>query len=201
MMLRLIAAMCLAALVATACSSVRESSPERTATEQLLISTAIDRAADKLNLEIPPGTRVFLDAGGLEGPDARYAASVVKDRILRSGAHIALLRNEADAVVELRAGALSIDDGQTLVGVPNFDVPIPLAGPMAFPEVPFYKQKERKGVAKLAATSYWVSDGRLIDSTGPQFGYSHEREDSFIMFSWRRSDLPEESEPGLFDPW
>lgn len=196
-----------AALLATsllavgACTSARESSPDRTATEQLLISTAIDRAVEKLDLRIPRATKVFVDGDAIQGPDASYATGAVKDRILRNGAHLVPLRSQAEAIVELRAGALSVDDEETLVGIPEFDVPVPLAGPLETPELSLYKQKERKGVAKLSATSYALPDGRLVDSSGPQFGYSHEREETLVVFSWRTTDLPEEEEEEIFDMW
>jgi hypothetical protein len=193
----LIAAM----LALGACTSTRETSPERSATEQLLISTAVDRAVEGMDLEIPQGTKVFLEAGQLEGSDGKYATGAMKDRLLRDGASLAGSRGNADAVVELRAGALSVDDKQTLVGIDSFDVPVPLAGEAAkIPEIALYKQKQRVGVAKIAAIGYSTADGKLIDSTGPQFGYSHEDERVLLFFfTWRSSDLPKEETDSLLD--
>lgn len=184
----------LSVLALGGCTTMRESQPQRTAREQLLISTAADRAAERLNLEIPAGTRLFVDATYMEGTDSKYALGAVRDRLLRNGARLVEKREQADAVVEVRAGALSIDEQQMLVGIPSWDVPVPLAGgAFKVPEVAFYKEKERVGVAKLAATSYAVADGKLIDSTGPQFGYAHETEKTVLLFlSWRTTDLPEE---------
>jgi Family of unknown function (DUF6655) len=177
-----------------ACTTVRESSPQRTATEQLLISTAVDRAIAQVNLKIPAGTKVFVDADQLEGSDGKYAAGEMKDRLLRNGAHLVNDKGNADAVVEVRAGALSIDDKQTLVGIDSFDAPIPFAGQAAkIPQLALYNDKVRQGVAKIAAFGYSRSDGKLIDVTGPQFGYSHQYERTLLFFfTWRTSDLPEE---------
>lgn len=194
-----LAALILAMLGLGACTTVRETSPQRTATEQLLISTAVDRAVARLDLEIPRGAKVFLDAGQLEGSDGKYAAGAIKDRLLRGGASLVGDRAGADAIVEARAGALSIDDRNTLVGIGSFDAPIPFAGQAArIPEIALYRQKERLGVAKIAAFGYRTSDGRLIDSAGPQFGYSHEDERTFLFFfTWRSSDLPQEEKSGI----
>jgi hypothetical protein len=180
---------------------VRESSPQRTATEELLISTAVDRAIAQVNLKIPAGTKVFVNADQLEGLDGKYAAGEMKDRLLRGGAHLVADKGKADAVVEVRAGALSIDDRQTLFGIDTFDVPVPLAGQAAkIPEIALYKDKERQGVAKIAAFGYSTSDGKLIDITGPQFGYSHQYERTLLFFfSWRSNDLPEEKTSNLLD--
>ncbi|HJT15409.1 MAG TPA: DUF6655 family protein [Dongiaceae bacterium] len=190
-----------AVLALGACTSTRETSPQRSATEQLLISTAVDRAVEGMDLEIPQGTKVFLDAGQLEGSDGKYASGAMKDRLLRDGANLVGDRGKADAVVEIRAGALSIDDRQTLVGIGSFDVPVPLAGEAAkIPEIALYKQKERVGIAKIAAIGYRTADGKLIDSTGPQFGYSHEDEQVLLFFfTWRSSDLPKEKTDSLLD--
>ena len=43
------------------CTTQRATSPQRTATEELLISTAADRAAEKLADGIPTNIKVYLD--------------------------------------------------------------------------------------------------------------------------------------------
>lgn len=184
----------LGAVALSGCTTMRETQPDRTAREQLLISTAADRAAEKLNLKIPAGTRLFVDPQFVEGTDSKYAIAAVRDRLLRNGARLVEKREQADAVVEVRAGALSMDEQQMLVGIPSWDVPVPLAGgAFKIPEVALYKEKERVGIAKLAATSYAVADGKLIDSSGPQFGYAHEFEKTVLLFlTWRSTDVPEE---------
>lgn len=193
-------ALILAMLALGACTTVRETSPQRSATEQLLISTAVDRAIEKVNLKVPAGTKVFVSADQLEGPDGKYAAGQMKDRLLRNGAHLVDDKGKADAIVEVRAGALSIDDKQTLVGIDSFDAPIPFAGQAAkIPQIAIYSDKVRQGIAKIAAFGYSTSDGKLIDITGPQFGYSHQYERTLLFFfTWRTSDLPKEK-PTLLD--
>jgi hypothetical protein len=187
-------------MAVSACTTVRESSPEHTATEQLLISTAVDRAVERMKLNIPEGTKVFLAGDQLEGSDGKYATAAIRDHLLRRGAHLVADRGQAKAVVEVRAGALSVDDRQLLVGTQGFNVPIPFAGQFGFPEIALYKEKERLGVAKLAAVGYSVPEGKLIDSTGPRFGYSHQNEEVLLFFfSWRSSDLPAEQPEGLLD--
>jgi hypothetical protein len=184
----------LGALALSGCSTMRETQPDRSAREQLLISTAADRAAERLNLKIPDGTKLFVDAQYMEGTDSKYAVAAVRDRLLRNGAQLAEKREQADAVVEVRAGALSIDEQKMLVGIPSWDVPVPLAGgAFKIPEIALYGENERVGIAKLAATSYAVADGKLIDSSGPQFGYAHETEKTVLLFlTWRSTDVPEE---------
>ena len=121
-------ALILAMLALSACTTVRETIPQRSATEQLLISTAVDRAVDGMDLKIPAGTKVFLEAGQLDSSDGKYAAGAIKERLLRSGANLVTDAGRADAIVEVRAGALSIDDKKTVVGTDTFNLPVPFAG-------------------------------------------------------------------------
>ena len=194
-------ALILAMLALGACTTVRETIPQRSATEQLLISTAVDRAVDGMDLKIPAGTKVFLEAGQLDSSDGKYAAGAIKERLLRSGANLVTDAGRADAIVEVRAGALSIDDKKTVVGTDTFNLPVPFAGEaVTVPQIALYADKERLGVAKLAAIGYRTSDGRLIDASGPHFGYAHENEQVvFFAFSWRTSDLPREDRSSVLD--
>jgi hypothetical protein len=177
------------------CTTERETSPARTATEQLLISAAADRAAQSLALQIPHGAKVFVDDAYFEGTDSKYAIGALRDRLLTQGAHLVADRPNADVVVELRSGALSIDEDETLIGIPQIDLPIPLAGTLGLPEVALFKRDERKGVAKFAASAYDAKDGQLTDTSKPEYGYSEETKWVFLLFfSWTTSDVvPEEA--------
>lgn len=185
------------ALATGGCTTARETSPPRTATEQLLISTAADHAVEHLTLQIPNDTKVFVDASNFEGIDGKYAVSAIRDRLLDLGAHLSAYRDQSDMVVEIRSGALSVDEKNVLVGVPALEVPLPLAGSFAIPEIALFKMQERRGVAKIAATGYDADDGGLVTSSESQYGFSHQTQWVVLLFlSWTTSDLiPEEKNP------
>lgn len=177
-------------LAVTGCTTTRHTSPSRTATEQLLISTAADRAARDVALEMPTGARVYIDASYFEGIDGRYAIGALRAELLKQGARLMTQRADADVIVELRAGALSIDEEKSLVGIPGIDFPIPLAGDLGLPEVALFKRNTRRGVAKFAAIAYDATDGRLIAASEPQFGYAHETDWVVLLFfAWTTSDV------------
>lgn len=191
-----------AALSLAACSSAKESSPPRTASEQLMLSTAAERAADRVAarvaVDMPKGSKLFIDATNFEGTDGKYAVAAIRDRLLRFGGRLAKDRDSADLVVEIRAGALSMNDEQTLVGIPRFDVPVPLAGPVTFPEIALFKKRQRTGIAKFGATGYGAEDGAYVASSDLQYGLSRETEWVVLLFiSWTTNDyVPEEIEAG-----
>lgn len=176
--------------VLAGCSTERETEPARTATEQLLFSTAAERAADQLVFQLPEGTKVFVDGTYVEGTDNKYLLSTIRDRILRRGNDLVDSKALADIVIEPRVGAMSIDRDRTLVGTPEFGIPVPLAGPVEFPEIAFFKRDTRQGVIKVAATAYNARTGLLIQSLDPVYGFSHRKEWVFLVFfSWDTNDL------------
>lgn len=180
-----------------ACSSSRQTLPDRTATEQLLISAAIDRAAESIVLNIPNERKVFVDTRSFGGYDSKYAIATVRDSLLKQGIRLTDQRDKADVLLELRAGAMSIDETQSLFGIPSTELPIPLAGQLRLPEIALFKKQQREGVVKIAATAYDAKTGALIDSSGPKYGYSHRTNWIFLLFFSRTTDdlKPEEN------PW
>lgn len=177
-------------LLLAGCSTQRETEPGRTATEQLLFSTAAERAADQLVFQLPEGTKVFVDGSYVEGTDSKYLLSTIRDRVLRRGNDLVDSKIAADIVIEPRVGAISIDRDKTLVGTPEFGIPVPLAGPIEFPEIAFFKRDTRQGVIKVAATAYNARTGLLIQSLDPVYGFSHKKEWVFLVFfSWDTNDL------------
>jgi hypothetical protein len=186
--------LCAAAMAAaflTACTSERSTSPQRTATEELLISTAADRAASELAFNIPAGTRVFLDTKYFQGYDSDYAIGAVRDQLLRKGAALADNAAAADAVIAIRAGALSTDDRSTLIGIPQLQFPfMPIGNSVTVPEIALFKMAEEKGVAKFAMTGYDAKTGKLIYSSDPKYGFSHQTNHTVLLFfSWRTGDV------------
>jgi hypothetical protein len=172
------------------CTIERESNPQRTATEELLISGAADAAAERLHLPIEPGTPVFVDAANFEGTDGKYAINAIHEQLLKSGARLMSDRTQADLIVEIRAGALSVDEDEFLIGIPKFEVPVPLTGALTVPEIALFKKGERRGVAKFVATAYRAKSGDFVGATAPQFGFSHKTEWTvLILVSWSTNDL------------
>ncbi len=185
----------LLALALGACTSVHTTPPARTASEQLLVSTAADRAADKIAEAIPPNEVVYLDASSLDGSDGRYAADAVQDRLLRRHIRVVTKPGDADVVLVLRAGALSTDEDTTLVGVPQFAEPFfPVGNFITLPEIDIFKETRARGVAQFAVTGYDRRSHQLVVSVDPQYGFSHKTQwVIMLLFTWSRNDLMPDS--------
>ncbi|MDX9862613.1 MAG: hypothetical protein RBS99_17030 [Rhodospirillales bacterium] len=185
--MRPIAILLLAAAVG-ACSTTRDTQPPRTATEQLLLSSAADRAARQLTLRIPAGKKVYVEDQYMEGYDSKYAVGAIRDRLLNQGMRLINSRLDADIIVEARLGALSIDEHRQLFGIPDTELPVPLAGQLKTPEIALFKRHQWKGIAKMAVTAYDAKSGAFIGSSGPRYGASHKTDWVFLLFISRTTD-------------
>src|SRR6202000_390743 len=102
--IHLIPAAILCAALLAGCTTARSTAPLRTASEQLLISAAADRAASQLSLGIPKGTRIFVDSQDFQGYDNGYAIAASRTQLLKNGLMLVDERPRAEAVVQVSSG-------------------------------------------------------------------------------------------------
>jgi hypothetical protein len=191
-----LSALLVGSLVIGGCVVERVTNPARTATEELLISTAADRAAERLADQVPVNVKVLLGTSSVAAADERYAASAIRDRLLRRGVSLVDDKASADMIIEVRMGALSTDESSIFLGTPQLQLPavpgVATTG-IPLPTLNIFKRTETTAVAKFAATGYDAKTGQLVVATEPQFGYS-EKVDWVILFllSWTNADYLEE---------
>jgi hypothetical protein len=159
-----------AALALGGCGTTRSTDTNRTATEQLLVSDAIDRAVQQMNLKTLAGQTVFLDESKVaDVVDKNYLVSTLRQSLLANNCQLREKRDDADFVVEIRAGAVGTDRSDLLFGLPSMNVPqIPVVQPVpaVIPEIPIAKRKDQRGVAKLAIFAYHRQSGAPVWQSG-----------------------------------
>jgi len=168
----------LTVLTLNGCGTMKWSDTSRTATEQLLLTHAMDNAVGKMNFMSLFNKIVFIDSTAInDATDSKYFVSTVRQHLLASGAKVVATKDEADYVVELRAGTVGTDRNDLMVGVPSFTVPTMgtqdfLTGGSAIPEIALYKKTDQRAVVKVAAFVYnkktnaplWQSGNILTES-------------------------------------
>jgi hypothetical protein len=179
------------ALWCTSCTTTNTTLPARAATEQLLLSTAADRALKAANLSILANQKVFLDATYFDSYDSKYAIGTIRDALSRAGARLVDTVTNSDIIVEARSGALSIDSSETLFGIPSVGVPVPLAGTTLIPEIAFYKADRQLSTAKIALLAYSNRSRAHIYSSGSLDGKSYDKNYRALFISWVSTDVPE----------
>ncbi len=181
-----------AALLLCGCADSIMTNPPRSATEQLLLSTAADRAINVAPLTIFAQKKVFVDGTYFEGYDSKYVLGAIRDALSRSGALLVGAATNSDIIVEARSGGLSIDSSSSLVGIPNLPVPIPFAGTLQIPELALYKSSRQNSIAKLALLAYSRESGEHYFSSGPMLGKSYNTYYKLLfLIQWTSTDIPE----------
>jgi hypothetical protein len=171
-----------------------------TATEQLLLSDAVDSTITKIDFRPISNRRIFLDTKFTEGAgkskqgdatnhllvNADYVISAVRQQLVAAGCMLVDKREDADLVVELRTGALGSDSHSIIYGLPATNLGGAsgiFAGTPAIPSIPelaLAKKDLRSAAAKVALFAY---DRQTLDpvwQSGIAQAGSNAR-DSFFM--------------------
>ena len=191
--------LCMAALAGLSvvylagCGTVRETLPPRSAMEQLLISTAADRAVEMMPEEPFTGKGVFVDVSNLECYDKPYVLQRIKEAVAENGGRLVQSPKDADVVLEVASGGLSVNRREYLLGIPELPLMIPGAGGVKTPELAIFKVVSYKGKAKLLFSALSPTTRSQLAEVPVCYGKSS---DSFWWFlfvgPFERSDLPEE---------
>lgn len=148
------------ALLLSGCGTTKWSDTSRTATEQLLLTNAMDRAVGQLSFTALYGKSTWIDSKAIDAAtDSKYFISAVRQHLLASGARVMDKEDDADYVVELRAGAVGTDRNDLFYGVPSFSVPTGwasdyLSGTTSVPEIAIYKRTDQRAIVKVAVFAY-----------------------------------------------
>jgi hypothetical protein len=159
-------AVVVAAFTANGCGTGRWSDSKRTATEQMLISDAVERAVMLIDMRPLAGQSVFLDTTILDdATDGKYMASALKHQLLASGCELAPEKDQATIVVEARAGAIGTDRNELLIGIPATTISVMGTG-TSVPEIAAYKRTDQRGVAKVNLFAYQRTTGKPVWQSG-----------------------------------
>ncbi len=165
-------AICVASILTLSigCSTISTSNTSRTATEQLLISNAVDQALDKVDFTAFVGSKIQLEEKYMDGVDKAYVLASVRHRLLYNGATITADVKEADIVLEVRSGGIGTDNAETFYGVPEVVLP----GMMSIPELKFVQRGSQRGTAKIGLVAYDAKTQRVLGAGGLSLAISNQ---------------------------
>ena len=166
------------------------------------MARAADRAVEGLTLPIPVGAKVFVDDAYFRAENAPYAVSAIRSALSEAGYALSPSKQDADAVLELRAGALSLEQMRRVFGVPEMRVPINDSfNVVSIPELSVYSRRDRVGVAEFSAFLYEPKTGAPLGVVLPMTGQFRIRSHKLLMIvAWGQQSVdPGERDPG--DSW
>lgn len=161
-------ALCAACLCG--CSTITTSNTARTATEQLLISNAVDQSLDKIDFSTFVGTKVVLEEKYLDGVDKAYVVASVRHRLLYHGATITTDAKEADIILEARSGGIGTDNSELFYGMPEIALP----GVVSIPEMKLVTRASQRGTAKLGLVAYDAKTHRILGQGGVSIAVANQ---------------------------
>jgi hypothetical protein len=139
----------------------------RLATEQLVISDAVDRAVAAIDFSPLTGQKVYFDTKYIDnvklgaGANVEYVVSSLRQQMLAYDCRLQEKEETADYVVEARVGVLNYDGHEVTYGVPGNTAlgtasvllanPVPLP---AMPELSLGRRNHQSGTAKIGLFAY-----------------------------------------------
>jgi len=159
------------------CASSRTSETARTATEQVLLSTAIDRSLNNVSFEQLQGRKVFIDDKYLESVDKGYVMGSIRHKLLAAGGQIAKDADSADVVIEPRSGGIGTDNEDSFVGIPKMSLP---GTALSLPDVKFLSHNTQYGTAKIGLIAYDPKTGESYGLGGQSTALT-KHDDTYVL--------------------
>lgn len=176
----------------TGCGTSKLTNTTRTATEQLLISDAMDRAVSQANFSVLCGKHIYINTTPVEKiTDAPYLQSLVRQHALSCGCLLEAKEEDAEIIVELRAGTSGTDQNDTLFGLSEMTIP-GFAGysSVSIPEVALAKRTIQRATVKIGIFAYTRESHMPIWQSGNLQAESKAKNRWFLgMGPYRTGDI------------
>jgi hypothetical protein len=161
----------------------------RMATEQLVVSDAVDRVVAQVDFSPLSGKKLYFDTKYLAGaqlsggPNVQYLTSSLRQQMLAYDCQLTDKLEEADLVVEARVGALGNDSNEATYGIPG-SAAVSAAAAIAtgfpatgtLPELSLGRRNHQWGAAKVGLFAYDRTSHQRVWQAGVSTGASQARE-------------------------
>lgn len=170
--------LCVVVTLATGCATTSSSNTARTGAEQVLISSAIDRAMSNIRFGDFANHSVFIDDKYLDGTvDKGYLVASIRHRVMSAGGSIAAAADKADVVLEVRSGGVGTDSEESFIGMPALGIP---GLPIELPEVKIANRTSQIGTAKIGLIAYDPKTGKALGRGGQATALTHSN-DTYVL--------------------
>ncbi|MEE2642192.1 MAG: DUF6655 family protein [Planctomycetota bacterium] len=165
----------------------------RSATEQLLMSDAVDQVIGQINFAPLTGQTVFLDtsyivpvktAGFVNSP---YVVSSLRQQLTAAGCLLQETKDAAEIIVEPRIGTLGTDGHEITFGIPASQTLSSAAsivsntpGIPIIPEISLAKSDSHSGAAKVSVFAYYRESRQPIWQSGTLVAESTAKDTWFL---------------------
>ena len=140
-----------AVLIAGGCGTTKFTDTTRTATEQMLISSAMEDAVDEFNFYPLSGRKVFMKSDGVSATDKEYLLTILRQQLAANGVLLQEEQEKADYILEVATGAVGTDRYELIYGTRETTVPgfLTMGTATSIPEVALIKRTDQQAKVKL----------------------------------------------------
>jgi len=146
------------------CATIKNSDTPRTGIEQLLISSAADKALEKIDFRPIAQAKVHVETKYLDCVDKNYILLALRQRLMRYGCTLVDKPEDAQVVVEVASGGVGTDRTELFVG--TAEIPLPPPSPVAIPRLALLERHRAMGTAKLMLLAYDVETKAPVINNG-----------------------------------
>lgn len=145
------AALLLCVLV-SGCSTPWVTNTPRSAVEQQLLSTAVERAMQQVDLRHYAGKKIYPDYSLLATQtDTQYVKGVFEMHLAGYGITVVPSSEEADYIIQVLSGVLATDHNKWLIGTPELPIPLPDSSiNLCIPEISLLSEQSRTAFARFS---------------------------------------------------
>ena len=171
----------LALIFAAGCGTTKFSDTTRTATEQLLISSAMEDAVDEFNFYPLSGRKVFMKSDGVSATDKDYLLTILRQQLAANGVLLKEKQEDADYILEVATGTVGTDRYELIYGTKETTVASFLpGGGTTIPEIALIKRTDQQAKVKLTMWAYNIKTGAIVWQSGQKNSTSSVR-DRWVM--------------------
>ena len=159
------------------CTTARPPNTARSATEQFLVSNAIDQSLNKIDFTPLAGTKVFVEEKYIDGPEKGYIIGSIRHKLLQAGALLAAKPEDAEAIMEVRSGVVGTDVTGSYVGIPGFNAP---GMPVGIPDMKLATRDSQNALAKIGIVVYDVKSRKELGEGGVSLARADDTKTYFM---------------------
>lgn len=153
--------------LAAGCTTThRTTDTSRSATEELLLNSALECALSTIDFGFFAGMNVYYDGSNLEALDKGWINHRLRESLLTRGASLIATRDDADVVVEAAVGTYGTNNNAKTIGIHNFNM---------LPDVTLSRAENQFGSTSLSVFATDRATGQLLWRSGPSRCDSHLR--------------------------
>lgn len=159
-------ALLLATAALVGCGTTKFSDTGRTATEQLLISSAMEDVVDEYDYSRLAGLKIHIKIAN-SPTDSEYLKSLIRQQLAANGAFVRDAADDADYILEVAPGAVGTNRYELMYGIPETSIPaIGTLAATSIPEFALIKRTDQKAQVKLNMWAYNKTTGAIIWQSG-----------------------------------